>query len=187
MADIKRVCLTHIVTPALFAVACSTAKPAETPSDVAETDGSAVPTQAPEAEMEPATSPTADAPALLEPSVDAPAPLSGGARDTRSKEDIQRVIAGNRQKIRDCYDAALANNPGIQGDLVISFVINPDGSVKDVEVNTESDLHIPELDTCATGAVRALEFPASSRGLESKVNYPFNFKPPPPGKPASKP
>jgi ABC-type cobalamin/Fe3+-siderophores transport system ATPase subunit len=27
-------------------------------------------------------------------------------------------------------------------------------------------------------AVRSLKFPASSRGLESKVSYPFNFNPP---------
>ncbi|MEY4544036.1 MAG: hypothetical protein RL685_231 [Pseudomonadota bacterium] len=61
---------------------------------------------------------------------------------------------------------------------MIGFVINPDGSVKSAEVNTtESELHVPELDSCAVDVLKTLKFPASSRGLESKVNYPFNFKP----------
>jgi TonB family protein len=87
-------------------------------------------------------------------------------------------MAANRDKVRACYDAALKNNPGIAGDLVVSFVINPDGSVKSAEVNwSESELHVPELDACAIDVLRTLKFPPSSRGLESKVNYPFNFKP----------
>jgi outer membrane biosynthesis protein TonB len=64
---------------------------------------------------------------------------------------------------------------------VVGFVIAPDGNVKQAEVNwSESDIHVPELDTCAAEAVRSFKFPASSRGLESKVNFPFNFKAQPP-------
>ena len=81
--------------------------------------------------------------------------------------------------MRACYEAALKNNPGIHGDVVVAFVINPDGSVKSAEVNwSESEIHVPELDSCAVDVVRGLKFPPSSRGLESKVNYPFNFNPP---------
>jgi TonB family protein len=100
-------------------------------------------------------------------------------RDTRGKEQIQQVMAANRDKVRACYDAALPKNPGSHGDLVLDFVIDPRGDVKLAEVNwSASDLHIPELDTCAVDAVRSIKFPASSRGLESKVSYPFNFNPP---------
>lgn len=99
-------------------------------------------------------------------------------------------MADNRDKVRACYDAALAKDPGIAGDLVIDFTIDPRGVVKQAEVNwSQSDIHVPELDTCAADAVRALQFPASSRGLESKVSYPFNFNPPrsnPPGQSSSR-
>jgi TonB family protein len=115
----------------------------------------------------------------------APTPTPAGAEpgDTRGKDQIQAVIAANRERVRACYDAAQKNDPGIQGDLVVAFVINPDGSVKSAEVNAqESEIHSPELDSCAVAVLETLKFPASSRGLESKVNYPFNFKPsaPPP-------
>jgi TonB family protein len=92
------------------------------------------------------------------------------------------VITAHRDEVRACYDAALANNPGIAGDLVVSFVINPDGSVKHAEVNwAESELHVPELDSCAIEVLDKVKFPASARGMESKVNYPFNFNPRPAG------
>jgi TonB family protein len=114
-----------------------------------------------------------------EPSAAASSATASPPRDSRSKQEIQQVMANNRDKVRACYDAALAKNPGIAGDLVVDFTIDPRGDVKQAEVNwSQSEIHIPELDACAADAVRSLKFPASSRGLESKVSYPFNFNPP---------
>jgi TonB family protein len=133
------------------------------------------------AEPEVAASEPPPAPAATPVSASPVAPPSEpreGPKDTRGKEEIQAVIAANREQVRACYEAALKKNPGIAGDLMIAFVINPDGSVKSAEVDaTESELHVPELDSCATNVLKTLKFPASSRGLESKVNYPFNFNP----------
>lgn len=106
-------------------------------------------------------------------------PAPKGPADTRTAETIRRVLSANRSTVRACYDAALRENPGIEGDLVVSFLIDPYGIVRKAEVNwEESDIHVPELDTCAACAIEELRFPPSSRGLESRVNYPFNFNPP---------
>jgi TonB family protein len=153
----------------LCAFACGPSQAAHAPS--------------PEAEPAPARveAPASPAPATATPSGSAAAPAASepGQRDARGKEEIQAVLAANRDKVRACYEAALKNNPGIHGDVVVAFVINPDGSVKSAEVNwSESEIHVPELDSCAVEVVRSLKFPPSSRGLESKVNYPFNFNPP---------
>jgi TonB family protein len=155
--------------------ACAPAEPARSP--VAATEATPPPAETPPAETPPAavqgSSETTASSAPLEP--------REGPKDARGKTEIQAVVAANRDKVRACYDTALKNNPGIAGDLVVAFVINPDGSVKNAEVNwSESELHVPELDSCAIDVLRELKFPPSSRGLESKVNYPFNFNP---GKP----
>jgi outer membrane biosynthesis protein TonB len=172
--------LARMVPFAVLALACASAPPPQAPSDEA--------ASAPEATTEEAPAPasaeaTPSPPPPSEP-MEPVAPAPGAPKDTRTKEEIQRVIASNRDKVRACYDSALAKNPGIHGDLVMTLVINPSGSVKTAEVNwAESDLHVPELDACAAEALKTLLFPASSRGLESKVNYPFNFNPPNPNKP----
>lgn len=160
--------------------------PSATPDSAAAPGAESAPVEA-----EPAPAPSATVPASEPSTSSAPEPAGAepGTRDARGKDEIQAVVAANRDKVRACYDKALQDNPGIKGDLVVSFVINPDGTVKQAEVNwAESDLHVPELDTCATEVIKGLQFPASSRGLESKVDYPFNFNPPNPHagkKPAS--
>jgi TonB family protein len=154
--------------PVLCALACSPAQPPQSPAAPA-------PTSAAETATSPEPAPSSAAAPPLEPSAESHA---AEPRDARGKDEIQRVIADNRNKVRACYEAALKANPGIAGDLVVSFIINPDGSVKNAEVNwSESELHVPELDSCTLEVVQALKFPPSSRGLESKVNYPFNFNP----------
>lgn len=179
MRDSKFSSLVRFVSSALITAACSAPRPPEAPTTASEDPAPAG------AAPEPTELPATDAP-LLAPTAE-PQTSESTPVDTRGKEDIQRVVAENRDKVRACYDAALSTNPGIKGDLVISFVIDPEGNVKAAETNwSESDLHVPELDTCAVEAVKTFKFPPSSRGLESKVNYPFNFNPAAPGKPASK-
>jgi TonB family protein len=154
----------------LCAFACGPGQPANAPSP--EAAPAPAPTETPANPAPQAAAPASSAEA-------APAAPESGPRDTRGKGEIQAVLAANRDKVRACYEAALKNNPGIHGDVVVAFVINPDGSVKSAEVNwSESEIHVPELDSCAVDVVRGLKFPPSSRGLESKVNYPFNFNPP---------
>lgn len=182
MLDSKRSSLLRFVGSALLIAACSAPRPPEAPPSTAgeapaPDDAAPDPTELPESGASP----------LLEPTAEASPAEPAAPADTRGKEDIQRVVAENRDKVRACYDAALATNPGIKGDLVISFVIDPEGNVKTAETNwSESDLHVPELDTCAVEAVKTFKFPPSSRGLESKVNYPFNFNPVATTKPAEK-
>ncbi len=175
---------------AAFATGCSQSpqpvSPDQTPPSTEASDSPA--SETPETQASPSTEGSATAPsdpvAAADPAATASA-TTRSAKDTRGKEQIQQVMAANRDKVRACYDAALAQNPGIKGALVVDFLIDPNGKVKQAEVNwSESDLHIPELDTCAVDAVRAIQFPASSRGLESKVTYPFNFNPPRPSPPA---
>lgn len=166
---------------AVSVMACSSSAP---PAESAASPPSA---QSPESAS---ATPSEPEPGLLAPSAPATAatPAEAAPKDARSKEEIQRVISENRDKVRACYEAALKQNPGIQGDLVVDFVIDPEGRVKSAEVNwSESELHIPELDTCAADVVKTLKFPASSRGLESKVSYPFNFNPAPPDRPKAAP
>jgi TonB family protein len=181
MLDLQRVCPRSalglvVLGLSAFSLGCAPSSPPVAPEPAAPVTSESL--------AEPvATEPTPAAPAVAEPTAADAAPAdpapAHGPRDARGKDEIAQVMASNRDKVRACYDAALAQNPGIAGDLVLSFTIDPRGDVKQAEVNwSESDLHIPELDTCAVDAVRSFKFPPSSRGLESKVNYPFNFNPP---------
>jgi hypothetical protein len=101
-----------------------------------------------------------------------------GVAETRTTEVIAKIIKDHRKGARACYEQVLQDVPGLKGDLVIQFILNPDGSMKHAELNEgRSTIKEPKLANCVIEVMRHLDFPESSRGMETKVNYPFNFNP----------
>jgi hypothetical protein len=80
--------------------------------------------------------------------------------------------------VRRCYDDLSTEEKGAGGMLTIAFKLGSKGDVQSATLNEErSTLKQPKLVSCAVAAIKAMKFPPSSRGFESSVNYPFNFKP----------
>jgi TonB family protein len=118
-----------------------------------------------------------------------PSPAHSAASSSgpdRTMDDIRAVVTAHREVFRACYDESLKSHPGIKGAFVLRFVVNPDGSVKSAEADPKrSDIHAPDLEMCASKAVKRLKFPPSHKGMESTVNYPFDFHPRASMKPAA--
>lgn len=107
-----------------------------------------------------------------------PKAADSGVAETRTMEVIQKVVKDQRQPVRDCYEKARKELPSLQGDLVIHFTLDPEGKVKAIEVNQQrTTLKSPVVSDCAIKVIKGLSFPPSSRGMETEVNYPYNFKP----------
>lgn len=101
-----------------------------------------------------------------------------GGEDTRSTQTIQKTIIDNRKPFRACYDKARKDVPDLKGTLTIHFVLDPEGNVKKAELNLErSDIKSPAVADCAIAELKKLKFPPSSKGMDTTVNYPFDFKP----------
>lgn len=100
-----------------------------------------------------------------------------GGSETRSQEVIARIIKENRKPFRECYEKGTKDLPDVQGSLTLHFVLSPDGKVKTAELNQQrSTIKAPAVVDCAIGVLKGLKFPPSSRGMESTVNYPFDFR-----------
>ncbi|HWP05172.1 MAG TPA: AgmX/PglI C-terminal domain-containing protein [Polyangiaceae bacterium] len=108
-------------------------------------------------------------------------PAKPGASDveeTRTIEVIQKIVKERRPEVRECYEKARKDIPSLQGDVIIHFVLDPEGKVKTIELNQErSTLKSPVVTDCAIKTIKSLKFPPSSRGMETNVNYPYNFMP----------
>lgn len=106
----------------------------------------------------------------------APAPAAAASAETRSMEVIAQVVKDNRKPVRECFDKVKRDLPDLRGDMVVHFVIDPAGKVKQAELNQErSTLKAPAVVECAIRVIRGIEFPPSSRGMDTTVNYPFNL------------
>ena len=100
------------------------------------------------------------------------------AEDTRTTETMAKVVKDNRHLFRLCYEKAQENDPDLQGDVVITFTVTPQGRVKSAELNLEkSTLKNEQVGKCAAEEMKKLTFSESSLGMESTMNYPFNFNP----------
>ncbi|HEX5100613.1 MAG TPA: AgmX/PglI C-terminal domain-containing protein [Polyangiaceae bacterium] len=105
-------------------------------------------------------------------------PGASTVEETRTIEVIQKIVKDRRQEVRDCYEKARKDIPSLQGDVIIHFVLDPEGKVKTIELNQErSTLKSPVVTECAIKTIKSLKFPPSSRGMETNVNYPYNFMP----------
>ena len=106
----------------------------------------------------------------------AKAPEAGGKQETRTMEVIASVVKENRKPVRECFEKAKKDLPDLKGDMVIHFVVDPEGKVKKAELNQErSTLKAPPVVDCAVKVVLGIKFPPSSRGMDTTVNYPFNL------------
>ncbi len=105
-------------------------------------------------------------------------PGAEGKTETRTMEVIAKIVKDNRQPVRDCFDKAKKDLPDLKGDMTIHFVVDPEGKVKKAELNQErSTLKAPPVVDCALKVIKSIAFPPSSRGMETTVNYPYNFNP----------
>lgn len=125
---------------------------------------------------------------LAETGKDAGAPKDGGhvADPGRSVQDIQARVSANRDAARACYDEGLKAHPGLDGDLTVKFVIDPKGAVSEVTIDAAKTRILDDgVQKCVMNVIKAMKFPESPRGFETRASYPFNFHPKnaPAGKP----
>jgi hypothetical protein len=96
----------------------------------------------------------------------------------RRREDIQTIVMVRRDEARACYDKALKDHPGIEGDLTVKFVIDPQGAVSEAVVDSgKSTINEPSVGACITDIIKKIKFAPSKGGFETRANYPFNFHP----------
>ena len=88
-------------------------------------------------------------------------------------EDVVRKYVGQQMaKIRWCYQKAFEKNPNLDGELTVSFVVSPTGSVMSAKV-VSSTLDDDDLEGCIENKVLTWRFPAPKGGGVVKINYQF--------------
>ena len=107
------------------------------------------------------------------------------ARDTETyKADNRSLLETKTSDVKACYDAALAADPNLKGDVVISYTIEKKtGKLTNMTVITDKTTAPESLQNCVMSAVEGLTFPRADRrdGIVQSFTWSFQGQ----GKPAA--
>ena len=90
---------------------------------------------------------------------------------------LQSALAGRGAQARGCYQKALSTNATLQGTMLVSVKVGPNGQVCGASV-TNDTLGDPMVKSCVTNHFRASQLPAPEGGC-ADVNVPLRFMPKP--------
>ena len=95
-----------------------------------------------------------------------------------SADNIKVVVAFYAPQIQTCYEETLAaKDKAVEGKLMTSWVIAPDGSVNKPKIEKKgTTLKDPHLYDCVTAVLSAMSFPRPTDGKPQPIEYPFNLK-----------
>jgi len=109
--------------------------------------------------------------------IDDPLSITGeGAGDPqRSKGTINSIVRSRMGDIRNVYNLELRNNTALEGKVVISLTITPDGSVVKANVISSSLINGSKLENAIISNILLAKFPPIVGGVVT-VTYPFYFE-----------
>jgi len=94
-----------------------------------------------------------------------------------SASDIRATVQRHENEVRACYNRALVRDREAAGRVVVSFVIDGDGSVPAAVVEA-SEIDDPRMHACLSKAVKRWTFPTPPGTWSSLVHYPYVFSVP---------
>lgn len=91
---------------------------------------------------------------------------------------IKQVVTYYGPRIQGCYEETLAaKTKAVEGTLMTSFTITPEGLVKKpVVVKKGTTIKDPKLHECVVAVIGTMAFPKPSDGKDHPIEYPFNLK-----------
>jgi len=72
---------------------------------------------------------------------------------TRSAQDVLRIVQSHTRALQDCYKQELKYDPSISGKIVVRFIIDSDGNVKDAFI-ASSTLNSPRMEECILNRIK---------------------------------
>jgi hypothetical protein len=98
--------------------------------------------------------------------------------DEARKNELYKLVKERRPAVLECVKAARKKNPKVGTDLVITFMLNSDGTFKEPPgvVKDRTDITDPKVIACALDIVKGIKFPPHPKGMESSFTYPYKFE-----------
>ncbi len=92
-----------------------------------------------------------------------------------SKDLVMQVLRREAPRLRACYSKAIQADDKLEGKMIVTFVVSPDGKVIKVTIDN-SEIPNDAMKSCVVDTVRTFIFPKPEDGRPVQVTrYPFIF------------
>lgn len=91
------------------------------------------------------------------------------------KRIIQKVVRQHSGELRACYEKELAKVKGLNGRVVVVWIISPQGAVSKALVK-ESTIKNKAVENCVVNSIKFWRFPVPKGGGMVQIEYPFVFE-----------
>ena len=92
----------------------------------------------------------------------------------RTVDDVRRVVDKHKGAFYSIFTRAARERPGLRGEIILSFTIEPDGRVSKCDV-ASSTLYHPELERKIVDRFSAIDFGAKGAKPYRNSSYPMTF------------
>jgi TonB family protein len=90
------------------------------------------------------------------------------------KKDVDFAVKMRMDKIRGCYQRELQRQPSLAGDMMVSFVVQRDGTVGSATIK-RSSINNSSVETCVREQFLLMKFAKPPGNQTIDVNYPIVF------------
>lgn len=99
------------------------------------------------------------------------------ARDTETyKKDNRSLLETRSSDVKACYDAALAADPALKGDVVVSYTIEKKtGKLTNITVLTDKTTAPEGLQNCVMSTLEGLVMPRADRRDGQVESFTWSF------------
>lgn len=97
------------------------------------------------------------------------------------KEIIRRIVRRHLPFLKECYEAAAAEVPGLGGLVVLEFTVMADGTLEKVWID-DKFLDDSSIAPCLLAEVAGWKMPKPTGGSPVRVRYPLRLTPPSPNR-----
>ncbi len=91
-----------------------------------------------------------------------------------TKSEVWKVINAHSGPIAACYEKQLSKNPELTGKLTFEWVVQIDGTAKDITETAANTLGDSEVSKCVANVIATIKFP-QPQGGEVSIVFPWNF------------
>ncbi len=96
-------------------------------------------------------------------------------RGSIDREEIRRVVIAHVNEVQRCYEQGLKRQPGLEGRVVLKFLIGKTGTVTAVTV-AQTTMNDRQVEQCMVGAATKWTFPKPKGEGDVTFVYPFVLK-----------